>query len=93
MDKDLRIAFSLIGLLFVGLFGSIILLVIDNVFSPTKDEMCQDIGQKSYKYIMNAQYCIDYNNDAHFVDFNCEGYAWNKICTTDIISIGDVRVR
>ena len=38
-------------------------------------------------------YGIDYNNEAHFVDFKCEGMFHDKVCTAEIMSIGDIRVR
>ena len=92
-DLDILIVIIILGLFFFLIVGGSIFFVIDYILEPSDDEKCQSIGMSRYKYIMNAQYCIDYNNEAHFVDFKCEGLFKNKVCTAEIISIGDIRVR
>ena len=72
----------------------IIGLAIDEIFfTPTKDEMCKSIGMKEYVFMSDTRYCIDYDNNAHFVNIKCKGFMLSKECTAQIISIGDIRVR
>ena len=91
---DVYILLWAVGIvMFLGI-GSIIALGIDEIFfTPTKDEMCQSIGMKESLYMSNANYCIDYNSEAHFVNIKCKGFMTSKKCTAQIISIGDLRVR
>ncbi len=82
------------GIFIFSIISFFLLVFIQEViFTPTQDEICQSIGMKSYKYIMDAAYCVDYNYDAYFVDIKCEGWFQDTKCTADIISVGDVRVR
>lgn len=79
------------------LWGSCVILtfgiLIDVMFESAADTKCQSIGMSSYKNIMDTDACIDHFGNAHFVDTECEGWAWNKVCTTKVITVGEVRIQ
>ena len=55
-------------------------------------QSCKDIGME-YHVAMGTKFCVDTLGNAHYAKFNCKGTLWNKECTAQLISIGDVRVR
>ncbi len=79
--------------IFLAVGGSVAIGIDITFFTPTKDEMCQSIGMKEYVFIMDTHYCVDYDNNAHFVNIKCKGFMLSKECTAQIISIGDIRVK
>ena len=81
-------------------FGMIIVVMALSVFPMmvhydgiAQDESCHNLGMKEYKYIMNAETCIDYSNKAHFVDIECTGSLWWQECKAEIISVGKVDIQ
>lgn len=78
------IGFAFAMLLYAGL---------DNKNSIDKiKQSCGDIGMEYY-HTMGTQFCVDSFGNANYAKFSCDGTLWDKKCTAQIISIGDVRVR
>ncbi len=59
--------------------------------TPIEKESCSKIGMEYY-YTGGTQFCVDNDNQAHYVKFECEHYGCRKWeCNPRIISIGDIR--
>ena len=74
--------------LVVILFGS---LIFDERYSEgTYNQACIDLGMKENRYYglaMGTKYCIDYEGIAHEAIFECSGFAWNKQCKANLLSV------
>ncbi len=92
MDKFVTLIWFM--LINIGVLGFIfIFTVFDSIIESSMiKESCKDIGME-YHSAMDTKFCVDVLGNAHYVKFKCEGFLWDKECTAQIISIGDVRVR
>ena len=74
--------------LVVILFGS---LIFDEQYSKEAyDKACIDLDMKEnlyYGLALGEKYCIDNEGIAHEALFQCEGFAWNKKCKANLVSV------
>ena len=62
-----------------------------DVRNYAEKQSCNKIGMEYY-YSMESEFCIDKNNQAHYVKIECERLGFrNYNCIPRIISIGDIR--
>ncbi|KKK96301.1 hypothetical protein LCGC14_2664160 [marine sediment metagenome] len=80
----LPIAFAIFAL-FMGF-----LVINTHYYSKAIDKACEDIGMEYY-YSSSQMFCVDEQDKAHYVKFDCEGWLIPE-CTARIISVGDVRI-
>ncbi len=82
-----------LNILIVLVVLTIGVLFTDRAYERIKTlESCEPLNMK-YKQMELGEVCIDNNNQAHFVDIECDGILWEKQCTATIINVGDFRVR
>ena len=63
----------------------------DDAIYNIKKESCSKLGMEYY-YTDGTEFCVDNNDQAHYVKFECEHYGFRKWeCYPRIISIGEVR--
>ena len=76
-----------IGFLMIGV--ALIDLYFENY---SKDDACENLNfRESYQSDI-FDFCKDYQGNFYYVNFDCEGFWFNKECTAKEISVGDVRV-
>ena len=83
----ITIIFFMVGVTFLALLSVEVGIQVHRTESS-----CEDIGMEYYT-TMDTKFCVDTSGNAHYVKIDCNGILWNKVCTAQIISIGDVRVR
>ena len=88
---------SVIGIIiFILVMGGILYSSIywgldEKVRQVMEKESCNKLGME-YFYQDSIKFCIDNNNQAHYVKIDCEHYGFRKWeCNPRIISIGEVR--
>jgi hypothetical protein len=52
---------------------------------------CEKLGMEYY-YSSKTHYCIDNNDNAHYIKLNCQGFLNTRDCTARIITICTGRV-
>ena len=87
-DKLVKCMFIVgFGLLFIGIGCAFINETIERV---EKESSCEKIGMEYY-YTNGQTYCLDKQNQAHYVKIDCEWVSLFKHdCTPRLISVGDV---
>ena len=82
---EINVAMIIFFLLLIALSLLTGFVIIDAIYQPSLDEICQSIGMKSSRVIRNNINCMDYDNNFYPVDIICNGrFAWNKNCTAEL---------
>lgn len=93
MNKKGRIGgFYWIFVLIIGLFifGGGYMVIDDKYLFVACDEACINLDMEVsiyYREIDRLDYCIDSEGIAHEAIFRCKGFAWNKQCKANLVSV------
>jgi len=73
--KDEKICFITIS---IAIILTVVLITLALMWcysiDKAQDNACKEIGFEENKIINNLAYCVDYNKNRHFIDFECEGF-------------------
>ena len=84
--------FTLVLVLVMVMVFISLVMIDTSIYYDRISQACKDIGME-YHNAMDTKFCVDAFGNAHYAKFTCNGFLWNKVCTAQLISIGDVRVR
>lgn len=79
----------LIFVIFV-ICGMLLMVAICLPFEINRGKACKDLGFYQLSHFNKKAICEDYDNNIHFVKFDCTGFIFNVKCTAKQISIGGV---